>query len=62
MNDFMLSALARERGECLREQARQARSLRSGGARPNALRSLCASVLAWAGSACYKLSDALAER
>jgi hypothetical protein len=62
MNDLYLSALARERGERLREQAREARSVRADATRPNPLRALCASALAWVGSACYKLSAALAER
>jgi hypothetical protein len=62
MNDLYLSALARERGERLRAQAREARSVRAGAACPHPLRSLFASVFAWVGSACYKLSDALAER
>jgi hypothetical protein len=62
MNDLYLSALAHERGERLRQQAREARSLRANKMRSHPLRSLCARVLAWVASACYKLSDALAER
>jgi hypothetical protein len=62
MNDLILSALARERSECLQRQARQARSLRTGAARPPRLRALFACALAWVGGACYKLSDALSER
>jgi hypothetical protein len=62
MNDLTLSALVRERGESLQRQAREARSLRSDAVRPHWLRALFAGAFAWVGSACYKLSDALAER
>lgn len=65
MNDLILSTLARERGESLQKQAGEARRLRSGAARPqraHRLRRLFAITFAWVGSACYKLSAALAER
>jgi len=60
MNDLTLRALAREHSECLQKQAREARSLRGGAARPRPLlRSWFAGVFARVGGACYKLSDAL---
>jgi hypothetical protein len=62
VNYEIISSLAREKRDELYEQAKNERAIRVSERRPRSVRRSIASAFETVGGACYKLSNALAER
>ena len=62
MNEFTVNAIVRQKRDELYEQAKSERAIRDSGSARSSLRRTIAGAFASVGGACYKLSNALADR